>query len=108
MSRLAEVSDQTIDDVLNEGDAPVAVDFTAAWCGPCRVLTPILERLAGEYAGRLKVVSLDTDANPVAVSRFGVRGMPTIVFFRDGMEVDRSIGAVPEVVLRKRIEGVVR
>jgi thioredoxin 1 len=104
MSRFEKVDDGSIEAALREADGLVAVDFTAAWCGPCRVLSPILERLSGEYEGRLRVLELDTDENPEAVVRHGVRGMPTIVFFRDGVEVNRSIGAVPEKVLRDRIE----
>lgn len=104
MNRFEKVDDRTIDERVRMARGLVAVDFTAVWCGPCRVFDPILARVAAEFADRLQVVELDTDENPGAVTRYGVRGMPTLVFFRDGVEVYRSIGAVPEPVLRRRIE----
>lgn len=104
MSRFDEVSDATFGERVERSSGLVAVDFTAEWCGPCRVLAPVLGQLAEEYGPRLRVVALDVDANPATTARYGVRGMPTIVFFRDGVEVGRSVGAVPKPVLRARIE----
>ncbi|MQA89414.1 MAG: thiol reductase thioredoxin [Gemmatimonas sp.] len=104
MNLFQQVDDRSIDTVIEETEELIALEFTAAWCGPCRVLAPILERLAAEYEGRLRVLSLDADENPHTVTRFSVRGMPTIVFLREGLDVDRSIGAVPEKILRSRID----
>jgi thioredoxin 2 len=75
---------------------PVLIDFWAPWCGPCRMISPALERLAGRYAGQLKLVKLNVDEAPDISSRFGVQGIPLIVLWRNGGEVDRMVGAVPE------------
>src|SRR5438270_7933077 len=74
---------------------PVLVDFWAPWCGPCRMVSPLVERVAREHAGRLKVVKLNVDQAPAIASRFGVQGIPLLVVMRDGAEVDRLVGAVP-------------
>jgi thioredoxin 2 len=85
-------------------DMPVLVDFWAAWCGPCRMITPIVERLGRELAGRLKVVELDVDAAPEIAARHGAQSIPLLVLFRDGVPVDRLVGAVPERRLREWLE----
>jgi thioredoxin 2 len=83
---------------------PVVVDFWAAWCGPCRMVSPLLERLAREYASRVKLVKLDVDAAPDIAARYGVQGIPLLVVMRDGQEVDRLVGAAPEPQLRQWLE----
>jgi thioredoxin 1 len=83
------------DEVINAGQT-VLVDFGAAWCGPCKMLDPIVEELASEYAGRVKVGKIDLDTNPDTAIEFGVRSLPSILFFRDGKVVDRIVGAVPK------------
>ncbi len=83
---------------------PVLVDFWAPWCGPCPMVSPVLERLASSYAGRLKVVKVNTDEHPTLAQRYRVQGIPLIVLIRDGAEVDRRVGAAPEPQLRAWVE----
>src|SRR5215472_7300300 len=82
---------------------PVVVDFWAEWCGPCRMISPVLEDLAGRHAGRLKVVKVDVDANPELAARFDARSIPLLVVIRDGREVDRIVGALPRAALEQRL-----
>ncbi len=82
---------------------PVVVDFWAAWCGPCRMISPVLEDLAKHHAGHLKVAKVDVDANPVLATRFAARSIPLLVVIRDGREVDRIVGALPRAALEQRL-----
>lgn len=90
-------------EVLGSGK-PVLVDFWAVWCAPCRALAPIIDEVADQYAGKLDVYKLDIDNNPETPARFGVRGIPTVILFKDGQVVDQVVGAVPKDV----IEGLVK
>ena len=84
----------------------VAVDFSADWCAPCRIFTPVVEAAAQAYASRVRVLQVDADANPAPVARYGVRGLPTTLVFRDGQLVDRIVGAVSRQVLFERLDRV--
>jgi len=87
-------------------DEPVAVDFFAEWCGPCKMLSPMLEKLSDQYAGRVKVVKVDVDSEPGLASRFGIRGVPTMIFFRGGKAVDQVVGLLPPASLAAKFEGL--
>jgi thioredoxin len=92
-----QVTDATFAAEVERTPGLVVVDFWAVWCGPCRAVAPVIERLAEDYRGRVKVVKLDTDANPATAARFGIRSIPTILLFRNGQPVDGVIGADPRL-----------
>lgn len=89
---------------LNTSDVPIVLDFWAAWCGPCRMVAPIVEQLADEYKGKVTVAKLDVDANQQTAMRFGIRSIPSILFFKDGKHVDTVVGAVPKPHLERKIQ----
>src|SRR5882672_12116000 len=93
--RPLRVGDETLQQVLAGTDIPVLVDFYADWCGPCKIMAPVLDTLARDRMGEVLVLKLDTDRNPVTPNEFGIRGIPTMILFRQGREVARETGAVP-------------
>jgi len=99
-----EVTDANFDADVLKSDQPVLVDFWATWCGPCRMIAPILEQLSSEYEGKVKVTKLDVDANIKTGSRFNVRSIPTLLFFKDGKVVDQIIGAVPKGHIETKLQ----
>ncbi|WP_369205547.1 thioredoxin [Streptomyces sp. PU-14G] len=103
-THLPEVTDETFGEEVLRSEVPVLVDFTAAWCPPCRMVAPVLARIAAEREGRLKVVSLDVDRNPATQAAYGVLSMPTLVLFRDGEPTRSVVGAHPERRLVERLE----
>lgn len=104
MSNAMAVTDANFETEVLGGKVPVVVDFWAEWCGPCRLIGPLLDELAGEYNGRVKVTKLNVDENPSTSMKYGVRSIPTLLFFKDGEVVDRLIGAVPKAELKKKFE----
>jgi thioredoxin 1 len=98
------LTDDSFEAEIDRGTGLALVDFGAPWCGPCRMVAPIVEQLAGEYEGRVKVGALDVDASPRTAARFNVRSLPTFLFFRDGQVVDQVVGAVPRPLLERKIQ----
>lgn len=107
MAEITEVTDATFDQEVIRSPLPVLVDFWAPWCAPCRAIAPIVDELAKEYAGKLKVAKVNVDHNPEAATRYGVRGIPTLLLFQNGEVKDQIVGAVPKQVLVKAVEAVV-
>jgi thioredoxin 1 len=98
------VNDLNFDQEVLKSDTPVLVDFTATWCGPCRQIAPLVEQLAGEYAGRVKVTKLDIDESPGTAQKYGIRGVPTLYMFRGGEVVAQQVGAVPKGTIAQLME----
>lgn len=98
------ITDQTFQEEVLNAKTPVLVDFWATWCAPCRIIAPIVEDLAKEYEGKLKVGKLDVDQNPQASGQFGVMSIPTLMIFKDGKPVKTMIGAQPKDVIKKSID----
>jgi thioredoxin 1 len=99
------VTDQSFEaDVLN-APGPVVVDFWAEWCGPCKMIGPALEELAGEFAGKVTVAKVNIDENPMTPNNYGVRGIPTLILFKDGKQVAQQVGAAPKSQLKTWITG---
>ncbi|HSS38532.1 MAG TPA: thioredoxin TrxC [Polyangia bacterium] len=101
-----KVTDATWKKEVEESPIPVLVDFWAPWCGPCRAVAPVLDAIAGERAGRLKIAKLNVDENPVIAARFAVQAIPTMIIFRGPLEVDQIRGALPKPALEARLERV--
>ena len=96
MSQSIEITSSNFQSEVAESELPVLLDMWAAWCGPCRMVSPIVDELAGEYAGRIKVGKLDVDAEPGIASRYGVLSIPMVALFKDGEMVERVVGAKPK------------
>ena len=107
MADIQQVSDSSFDGDVLKADVPVLIDFWAPWCGPCRAIAPIVEELAGEYDGKLKIVKMNVDDNPQTPAQYGVRGIPNLILFKDGEVRQQIVGAVPKAHLVKAIDDVV-
>jgi thioredoxin 1 len=107
MGNVREVTDSTFAQEVLQSTSPVLVDFWADWCGPCKAIAPIVEDLAREYEGRLKVMKLDADENPRTASAYRVQSIPTLMVFKDGEPAERIVGAVPKPVIVDKLQSVV-
>lgn len=103
---ILELSSATWEKEVLNSKGVIMVDFWAPWCGPCRIIAPTIEELAKEYSGKIKVGKLNTDENPDIATRYGIMGIPTIMFFKDGQRVDQIVGVVPKSTLKSKIESL--
>jgi len=101
-----EITDATFESLVLKSDKPVIVDFWAVWCGPCRMVGPIVEEIGAEYADKASVGKVDVDHNPETARKYGIRNIPTILFFKDGEIVDKQVGAVPKQKLVEKLEAL--
>ena len=104
MNGAMAVTDDNFETEVLQGPVPVVVDFWAEWCGPCKLVGPVLDELATEYDGRVKVTKLNVDENPSTSAKFGVRSIPTLMFFKDGKMVDQVIGAASKADLKRKFD----
>uniref|UniRef100_B8HSU6 Thioredoxin n=1 Tax=Cyanothece sp. (strain PCC 7425 / ATCC 29141) TaxID=395961 RepID=B8HSU6_CYAP4 len=104
MSAVAQVTNATFRQEVLEDRLPVLVDFWAPWCGPCRMVAPVVDEVASQYEGQVKVVKLNTDEHPEIASQYGIRSIPTLILFKEGQAVDRVVGAVPKTTLSSTLE----
>jgi len=101
------LTDDNFENEVLQSDQPVLVDFWATWCGPCRIIAPMIEELSLEYDGKAKLAKMDVDHNPRVPMNFGIRSIPTLLFFKDGVVVDQLIGAAPKKVLASKLDALV-
>ena len=104
MARPIAITDDSFNAEVVQSDTPVLVDFWAEWCGPCKMIAPIVEELAEEFGDKIKFTKIDVDTNPQSAMNFGIRGIPTLLIFNGGKPVETVVGAVPKSVLKKKLD----
>ena len=103
MGKPIEVTDKTFEEMVLNAELPTVVDFWAVWCGPCKMIAPVLEEIAGEYAGQLQVAKLDVDTNNATAYQYGVMSIPTLILFKEGQAVERIVGNMPKEKLLAKL-----
>lgn len=106
-AKYVTITDDNFQAEVLQSETPVLVDFWAVWCGPCRIIAPVIEELASEFEGRAKIAKMDVDHNPQIPSALGIRSIPTLLFFKDGQVVDQLVGAAPKKALAERLESLI-
>jgi len=101
--KVVQLSDSSFESEVNQSTVPVLVDFWASWCAPCKAIAPVIDQLADAFDGKAKICKLNVDENPATPGQFGVRGIPTMILFKDGQVVDQVVGAVP----KNQLEGMI-
>ncbi|MGB3640960.1 MAG: thioredoxin [Rivularia sp. (in: cyanobacteria)] len=104
MSSATQVTDSSFKQEVLDSEVPVLVDFWAPWCGPCRMVAPVVDEISLQYEGQIKVVKVNTDENPNVASQYGIRSIPTLMIFKGGQKVDMVVGAVPKTTLANTLE----
>jgi thioredoxin 1 len=108
MNKPIQISDAEFEEKVIKSPIPVVVDFWATWCAPCKMIAPVLEKIANDYAGKLTVVEVDTDQNPEWAIKFGVQGIPTVLFMDRGQLRDRMVGAGPASMVKAKVDGLLK
>ena len=103
-----EVTDANFEEIILNSDKPAIVDFWAEWWAPCKMIAPVLDELAEEFDGTVKFTKLDVDSTPTSTAKYGIRGIPAILIFKDGAPVDQIVGAVPKSAVKERIESAIK
>ena len=106
MSEAINVGEQTFDKVVLQSEIPVLVDFWAAWCGPCRMVAPVLDQIAAEHEGKIRIVKVNVDEEPALAAQFRITSIPAMKVFKGGEEVRELIGAMPKQMIEKELEGI--
>lgn len=101
-----EITDANFEELVMNSDKPVMIDFWAVWCGPCRMIAPIVEEMSGEYEGKAIVGKVDVDSNPNIAVKYGIRNIPTVLFLKNGQVVDKQVGAAPKQVFTNKMDAL--